>query len=336
MIYNLDGELEVTEYEKDSGLYLIPNINGYLIDKNGTIYNSSNLRKVSQQTNKKGYLISSLCTKRAFSTNVSKRFSIAIHRLLAITFIKKPVELLNIKNSKLTVNHKDGNKLNNCLYNLEWCTNKQNIDHALHFNLIKSNYILVKNIKDNSIKEIKGEGECSKKYNINRALLHKHLNSIRAGTLTRNWNLFKYNDNKPWPLINTQLVSENSLVEILYWKAYNYKTKERFEFKSLEEVASFLNTTRGNLNIFRIRHGENTPFKDWYISLEKIYDEFKFPVKSKEKWNIKVTNLSNNTFQFFNSIRSCSKYLDIKRQSLSSRLNKEKLFTTNNFKVEKL
>lgn len=46
-----------------------------------------------------------------------------IHRLVAETFIKK-------EDGKDYVNHKDGNKHNNCVKNLEWVTNKYNHEHA--------------------------------------------------------------------------------------------------------------------------------------------------------------------------------------------------------------
>lgn len=57
---------------------------------------------------------------------VSKRHY--VHRLIANAFLPKI-------NGKEYVNHIDGNKLNNSISNLEWCTLKENQQHAFRIGL---------------------------------------------------------------------------------------------------------------------------------------------------------------------------------------------------------
>ena len=56
--------------------------------------------------------------------------SYLVHRLVAQTFIPNPMGLPQ-------VNHKDGNKDNNCVSNLEWVTGKQNVQHSVDTGLVK-------------------------------------------------------------------------------------------------------------------------------------------------------------------------------------------------------
>ena len=80
----------------------------------------SNLRDgriLKPTVDEKGYL-----RLRVTLDGVKKSYK--VHRLVAQTFIENP-------DGKAQVNHKDGNKQNNCVDNLEWMSNKENANHAI-------------------------------------------------------------------------------------------------------------------------------------------------------------------------------------------------------------
>lgn len=68
-----------------------------------------------------------------------------VHRLVALVFIKNP-------NNLKEVNHKDGNKTNNHVSNLEWVNARENQTHSLNKKETSSKYIGVTYKKGNKIK----------------------------------------------------------------------------------------------------------------------------------------------------------------------------------------
>ena len=61
-------------------------------------------------------------------TKEGKRYPKKVHRLVAMAFIPNPY-------NKSQINHIDCNKANNCVENLEWCTNGENQKHAFKHGL---------------------------------------------------------------------------------------------------------------------------------------------------------------------------------------------------------
>ena len=93
------------------------NFTGYEICSDGSLisYKRNTPKVIRGYRDTKGYLLVDL--------NKDKR-GVKIHRLVALAFIP------NI-DSKPQVNHKDGDKKNNNVNNLEWCTNSENQQHAV-------------------------------------------------------------------------------------------------------------------------------------------------------------------------------------------------------------
>lgn len=95
----------------------IPGYEGlYQVTRDGKVRNSRNGNRLYGNVNSHGYIVVSL-------SRDGKKKDCKLHRVLAMAFIPNP-------NDFDCINHKDGDKLNNSLANLEWCTKGYNNRHA--------------------------------------------------------------------------------------------------------------------------------------------------------------------------------------------------------------
>jgi hypothetical protein len=100
-------------------LKILPEYPTYQVSITGEVLNTKTKRYLKGSIGNHGYIQLDLVNSEG------KRKPILLHRLLALLFIP------NTDISRDTINHIDGDKLNNSISNLEWCTKKENYDHAI-------------------------------------------------------------------------------------------------------------------------------------------------------------------------------------------------------------
>lgn len=126
--YECDGQLSFEEWKDVVGYEGYYQVSNYGRVKsiqrsvwNGKGYFINNGKILKQAKNKKGYPI-------VYLSKNAKQKTITVHRLVALAFIPNSFK-------KPQVNHIDGNKENNYVENLEWCTNQENQEHAVKHGL---------------------------------------------------------------------------------------------------------------------------------------------------------------------------------------------------------
>lgn len=106
--------------------YNIKDFDQYRITKSGKVWSMKHRRFLKPELHNTGYYRVTL-----WSSILNHPVHVLLHRLIAQTFIPNPRNLPY-------VNHKDGNKKNCSISNLEWCTAEYNTRHAIKTGLIKT------------------------------------------------------------------------------------------------------------------------------------------------------------------------------------------------------
>lgn len=124
---NYSIPIEQNKVLTESRFIPIPWFDDYWASEDGEIGSSkkqsSRIKIIGGGIGSKGYRQVGLMTEGCLKTH-------SVHRLIAITFLPNPDNLPQ-------VNHKDGNKMNNCVSNLEWVTARENMAHASASKLLK-------------------------------------------------------------------------------------------------------------------------------------------------------------------------------------------------------
>lgn len=133
----------------------------------------SKWRLLKQHINSNGY----------WSVKVANK-SLPVHRAVALAFVEGNSPSSN------DVNHKDGNKLHNYYENLEWCSRRDNLKHALRSGLHTNRHVPVigTSLDGSMILEFECQSDVSS-FGFQQANVHKCLVGLRKQHKGYTWKL---------------------------------------------------------------------------------------------------------------------------------------------------
>lgn len=298
----------------DEEFYIVPGFTNFAISKKGIVKSVKYNRILNVNIGPYGYPYVNV-----YDADKSRWRSVSLHILLARTFIHNSDPEI-----KFFVNHKDGNKENLILTNLEWVTSIENQRHAIDTGLRNDN------------KSCKVFDVIDKK----EMFYHSLGTALKAiGLKVRNANLVsKINGNIVPALFNgryeIKLLEDKS--EWFYSNEQNLKLRDKslgpFQAKSLKDGIVFEAKTIKELSI--VSNVSRYSIEDSLRSLSvKSIGGFLFRAKTDEDWptvyyestftkprKIHLTNLESNQELVFSSISQAIKFLGIDKRTLKHRL----------------
>lgn len=145
---------------------IIKEFDNYAVSNFGRIMNIQTKQILKQWKTKTGYLSYMFCQN-------GKKKTFRVHRLVAMYFLENPFHLPY-------VNHRDGDKTNNNVDNLEWCTAKENDEHARENGLKEQNKpVICEDIKTKEKQSFISVSEASAFLGINKGSICKVLQGRR-------------------------------------------------------------------------------------------------------------------------------------------------------------
>lgn len=244
-----------------------------------------------------------------------KNLTFRVHRMVGELFITPPHHLAEIPIKELQINHKDTNKMNNDVSNLEWVTNAENMKHARDngcFNNEKA--VLVKNA-NGEIDSFKSINEVCRIKNIKSAVLSIHLNQLTAGCVVFNGERYKFDNGQPWCEVNLYPGVEHKFSYQYKLKVINQITGDIWLSRSLPEICKLLGL---NINIIK-----NTAQRTGVMVCKNKIWRFEYIAENNQRdKQVPVLRLNRETGEIveYRTTRTCAKENNIDHSKLFKHL----------------
>lgn len=208
---------EFKQIEKGKGFYYICKETSEIL----SMMRPNAPKVLKQVVNGNGYYMVGFFTK-------ADRINVNVHRALMETFIGNPQQLPHI-------NHIDGNKCNNTLSNLEWCTAKHNTEHAHRTGLATNAHcktpVYRYTLKGEYIDTFKSIHEAARANGTSAASIHHTINGKQKTAAGCLWTNVKH-----------------PFIEATNLQIADYYILDDKVVKSMQNLCLLLNTTRASIH----------------------------------------------------------------------------------------
>jgi hypothetical protein len=280
-----------------SGFRYIPNYPRYAININGEVIDTWSNLKVNNKLLKDGYVIVIIYDhiKQSFK-------SVKLHRLLALAWLPN-TDFIN----KPFINHIDGDKSNNYLENLEWCSHQHNVRHALDTGLTQT-YIPMKtrDFLTGDVVIYKSAVELSNKLGMTTVRATHYINTLPGYLYKKRYEIKLLEDNSPWYYENID-PSEQPRKAVYTITVLNKKTGEIQKFNNLRVFQKAFKVPSNSTNVELIVTNFIDLYKDTYEISYK---------RNALKGPYQVLNLETKQISVFNSISEICGYIGRNRNEI--------------------
>lgn len=264
----------------------IKGLKGFYASDKGKIYNNNN-RELKKYINANGY----------YYVIINNRFY-SIDFVIAKTFIPNEKFIL--------VRHKDKNKLNNCVENLEWYYDGE-------IESTNSGKVVEYDIDGNIINEWNNAKECAADTNYSIATIRQNCEGFSS--ITKDNRIFRYSADKfVRPILKEEKNQLNGIKILEYDRELNIINS----FNSIKEISSEIRnsgTICGCLNNKQLEW-KNRILKYDYIPLEEIKSKIETKYKKVYKFS-----LDGELINIYESSKECAKIENINFKTLISSIS---------------
>lgn len=298
------------------GYVFVPGFTRYVINRTGDVICHLTGKILSKQWEKWGYC------KYTIKTDLGQWTKIGRHRLLLLAYSDYPLNW-----DELDINHIDGVPGNDTLSNLEWCTRKENCDHALKFGLWRFRPILIRNVKTGEVSKYRSIVDAAAALGISKDAVAWRANRV-GQPVFQDFNQYKFEDDpNPWVIPenfknNTFKIGKHNPILVR-----NVLTGKVMEFKKQRECSVEMGINESKLSIWLNLEGQ--PVLPGYLQVKYADDEtpWRIPENPEEELSrfsgvkaVLVRSIIENSVTEYPSARQCGRDLGISPTTLDWRL----------------